>query len=239
MKRKNYLLIMTLATLMTSCIDTSSSSSSNTSSSSSSSSSSYDEFGLKYEIIDGEVVINDSVLTHSSEISTSNNNRVFYEIFPGSFSDSNGDGIGDLQGIINRLDYLNDGKINSGRSLGVQGIWLTPIFQSPSYHKYDVTDYYKIDPDFGDMSILKSLIDKCHERNIKIILDLPINHTGKVENINCTCSVKRRLLDLGIVKGTKITPILKSPSGDPTAFFIRGSIIAIRNEETKLIEVLI
>jgi exo-beta-1,3-glucanase (GH17 family) len=79
MKRKNYLLIMTLATLMTSCIDTSSSSSSNTSSSSSSSSSSYDEFGLKYEIVDGEVVINDSVLTQSSEISTSNNNIAFIE----------------------------------------------------------------------------------------------------------------------------------------------------------------
>ena len=73
------------------------------------------------------------------------NYRVFYEIFTGSFSDSNGDGIGDLQGIINRLDYLNDGDPNSGKSLGIEGIWLTPIFSSPSYHKYDVTNYYKID----------------------------------------------------------------------------------------------
>lgn len=178
MRKKNYLLIMTLATLMTSCIETSSSSSSSSSISSSSISSSNNELGLKYEIVDGEVVINDEVLTKSNEIETSNNNRVFYEIFTGSFSDSNGDGIGDLQGIINRLDYLNDGKINSGRSLGVQGIWLTPIFASPSYHKYDITDYYKIDPSFGDMTTLKSLIDECHKRNIKIILDLPINHTG-------------------------------------------------------------
>ncbi|MEE3408909.1 MAG: alpha-amylase family glycosyl hydrolase, partial [Erysipelotrichaceae bacterium] len=77
---------------------------------------------------------------------TNDNYRVFYEIFVGSFSDSNGDGIGDLKGIINRLDYLNDGNINSTDSLGVQGIWLTPIFLSPSYHKYDVVDYYRIDP---------------------------------------------------------------------------------------------
>lgn len=74
----------------------------------------------------------------------------------------------------------------------------------------------------------------------KIRLDaLPLNTTGKVEKLTCNDSVKRRLLDLGIVKGTKITPVLKSPSGDPTAFFVRGSTIAIRKEETELIEVLI
>ncbi|MBQ5443598.1 MAG: lipoprotein, partial [Erysipelotrichaceae bacterium] len=64
--------------------------------------------------------------------STDDNYRVFYEIFVGSFSDSDGDGIGDLKGIIDRLDYLNDGNIYSKTSLGVQGIWLTPIFYSPS-----------------------------------------------------------------------------------------------------------
>ena len=64
----------------------------------------------------------------------SDNYRTFYQIFVGSFSDSNGDGIGDLRGIINRLDYLNDGDINSGNDLGIQGIWLSPIFESPSYH---------------------------------------------------------------------------------------------------------
>ena len=62
------------------------------------------------------------------------NFRTFYQIFVGSFSDSNGDGIGDIRGIINRFDYLNDGNINSGESLGVQGIWLSPIFSSPSYN---------------------------------------------------------------------------------------------------------
>lgn len=106
------------------------------------------------------------------------NYRTFYQIFVGSFSDSNGDGFGDLQGIINRFDYLNDGNINSGKSLGVQGIWLSPIFTSPSYHKYDAKDYYQIDWRFGDEKLLKELIDLCHERNVKIILDLAINHTS-------------------------------------------------------------
>ena len=106
------------------------------------------------------------------------NYRTFYQIFVGSFSDSNNDGIGDIRGIINRIDYLNDGNINSGKSLGVQGIWLSPIFSSPSYHKYDATDYYKIDWRFGEEKDLKELIDLCHERNVKVILDLAINHTS-------------------------------------------------------------
>ncbi|MBQ8136962.1 MAG: alpha-amylase, partial [Clostridia bacterium] len=106
------------------------------------------------------------------------NDIVFYEIFTPSFSDSDGDGIGDLQGVLNRLDYLNDGDPASGRSLGVDGIWLTPIFLSPSYHKYDVTDYGVIDPAFGDLETLSALIEGCHERNLRLILDLPINHTG-------------------------------------------------------------
>ena len=106
------------------------------------------------------------------------NYRVFYEIFVGSFSDSNNDGIGDLQGIINRLDYLNDGDINSNNSLGIQGIWLTPIFKANSYHKYDVVDYYSIDKEFGDQETLDQLIEKAHQRNVSIILDLVINHTS-------------------------------------------------------------
>ena len=109
---------------------------------------------------------------------TADNNRVFYEIFVGSFSDSDGDGTGDLRGIINRMDYLNDGDPASGKSLGVEGIWLTPVFLSPSYHKYDVTDYYTIDPAFGTEEDLKELIRVCHERDVKLILDLPLNHTG-------------------------------------------------------------
>lgn len=109
---------------------------------------------------------------------TDDNYRVFYQIFVGSFSDSNGDGIGDLRGIINRFDYLNDGNMNSTKSLGVQGIWLSPIFKSPTYHKYDVVDYYEIDPEFGTMADLEELIDLCHSRNVKLILDLVLNHTS-------------------------------------------------------------
>ena len=105
--------------------------------------------------------------------------RVFYEIFVGSFSDSNGDGIGDLRGIINRMDYLNDGDPKSGKSLGIEGIWLTPIFSSPSYHKYNTTDYLTIDPQFGTMEDLKELIELCHTRGVKIILDFVINHTSR------------------------------------------------------------
>ena len=106
------------------------------------------------------------------------NYRTFYQIFVGSFSDSNSDGIGDIRGIINRMDYLNDGDINSGQSLGVQGIWLSPIFTSPSYHKYDAKDYYEIDWRFGTEDDLKELISLCKERNVKLILDLAINHTS-------------------------------------------------------------
>ena len=104
------------------------------------------------------------------------NFRSFYQVFVGSFSDSNGDGIGDLRGLINRLDYLNDGNIHSATSLGVQGLWLSPIFPSPSYHKYDAKDYYSIDWRFGSLEDLQELVDKCHERNVKVILDLAINH---------------------------------------------------------------
>lgn len=125
---------------------------------------------------EGEYIMNIENLMNSTSVD--DNYRVFYEIFTGSFSDSNGDRVGDLQGIINRLDYLNDGNLNSGKSLGIQGIWLTPIFASPSYHKYDVTDYYTIDSQFGNMDDLKELIEECHKRDIKIILDLVINHTG-------------------------------------------------------------
>ena len=123
----------------------------------------------------GEAVVDDVIFYGETP---KDNARVFYEIFVGSFSDSNGDGVGDLRGIINRMDYLNDGDPASGTSLGVEGLWLTPIFTSPSYHKYDVADFYTIDPAFGTMEDLQELIALCHERDVKLILDLPINHTS-------------------------------------------------------------
>ena len=103
----------------------------------------------------GEAIINDVTFREGWQ-QADDNNRVFYEIFVGSFSDSNGDGIGDLRGIINRMDYLNDGDPASGLSLGVEGIWLTPIFKSPSYHKYDVEDYYQVDPSLAPWRICRN-----------------------------------------------------------------------------------
>lgn len=106
------------------------------------------------------------------------NYRTYYEIFVGAFSDSNNDGMGDLQGIINRLDYLNDGDPNSGKSLKITGIWLMPIMPSPSYHKYDVSDYMAIDEQYGTMDTMRQLVDECHKRGINIIIDLVLNHTS-------------------------------------------------------------
>ena len=126
----------------------------------------------------GEAIISGMSSASDVVLTDADNEIVFYQIFVGSFSDSDGDGIGDLRGIINRFDYLNDGEDFSGESLGVEGIWLSPIFESPSYHKYDVTDYYAVDDDFGTMDDLIELVNLCHERGVKIILDLPINHTG-------------------------------------------------------------
>ena len=132
--------------------------------------------GYQLDETRNEAIVNDGGVVTKLE---DGNARVYYQIFVGSFSDSNGDGIGDLRGIINRFDYLNDGDPNSGVSLGVEGIWLSPIFTSPSYHKYDVTNYYEIDPQFGTMEDLQELIDLCHERGVQIILDLVINHTSR------------------------------------------------------------
>ena len=104
--------------------------------------------------------------------------RVAYEIFVSSFYDSNGDGIGDLEGIRKKLDYINDGKAEKGSSLLANEIWLTPISPSLSYHKYDVMDYKNIDKDFGTLEDFKALVEDCHKRNIKIIFDLVMNHSS-------------------------------------------------------------
>lgn len=118
---------------------------------------------------------NDPVEQNTAKQST-DKYRNFYEIFVQSFSDSNGDGTGDLQGIINKLDYLNDGDPNSGEDLGVDGIWLTPIMPSQSYHKYDVENYYDIDPAFGNLETFDKLVEECHNRGVKLIIDLVLNH---------------------------------------------------------------
>ena len=106
------------------------------------------------------------------------NDEVYYEIFVRSFYDSNNDGIGDFKGIIQKLDYLNDGNPATTSDLGVKGIWLMPMMKSPSYHGYDVTDYYATEPDYGTMADFEALVDSAHKRGIKVILDLVINHTS-------------------------------------------------------------
>ena len=94
-----------------------------------------------------------------------------YQIFPYAFADSNDDGIGDLNGITENLDYLSE-------TLGVDCIWLTPIHPSPSYHKYDVTDFYRIDPVFGTMAHYQNLLTQAEAKGIRVLMDLVINHTS-------------------------------------------------------------
>lgn len=107
------------------------------------------------------------------------NDRVFYEIFVRSFQDSDGDGIGDLQGLISKLDYLNDGDPDTNTDLGITGIWLMPIMQSPTYHGYDVIDYMTIEEDYGTNEDFKQLIAEAHQRGIAVIVDLMLNHTSR------------------------------------------------------------
>ena len=102
--------------------------------------------------------------------SPDDNYRTWYEIFVYSFCDSNGDGIGDLKGVESKLDYLTE--------LGINGIWLMPIHPSQSYHKYDVADYYAIDPAYGTLDDFRDFLAACEERDIHVILDLVLNHTA-------------------------------------------------------------
>ncbi|WJQ85532.1 alpha,alpha-phosphotrehalase [Streptococcus parasuis] len=96
---------------------------------------------------------------------------VIYQIYPRSFQDSNGDGVGDIRGIISRLDYLH--------VLGIDAIWLSPVYQSPmDDNGYDISDYQGIAPEFGTMEDMEELIAEGHKRNIKIIMDLVLNHTS-------------------------------------------------------------
>ena len=93
------------------------------------------------------------------------NYRTYYEVFVYSFCDSDGDGIGDLQGLLSRLDYINDGDDTTDTDLGCNGLWLMPVHPSPTYHKYDVTDYYAIDPQYGTLEDFQALLDACDARD--------------------------------------------------------------------------
>ena len=96
---------------------------------------------------------------------------VLYEIYPRSFQDSNGDGIGDLNGITSRLDYLND--------LGVDAIWISPMYPSPQVDfGYDISNYESVDPQYGTLADMDRLIAEARKRSIRIILDMVLNHTS-------------------------------------------------------------
>jgi len=106
------------------------------------------------------------------------NGATCYEVFVRSFYDSDGDGIGDLKGLIQKLDYINDGNARGTRSLGARCIWLMPVAESPSYHGYDVTNYYRVNPQYGTNDDFKKLIVQAHRRGIKVLVDLVLNHAS-------------------------------------------------------------
>lgn len=107
------------------------------------------------------------ILPGYAEGDTHNN---WYEVFVRSYQDSDGDGLGDLQGLISRLDYI--------REMGYNGLWLMPVMTSPSYHKYDVINYLEIDHEYGTLADMRALLREAHARDMRVIIDLPINHTS-------------------------------------------------------------
>lgn len=140
---------------------------------------------------------------------------VFYEIFVRSFADSDGDGIGDFPGLTAQLDYLNDGDPQTHGDLGIEGIWLMPVFASPSYHGYDVVDYETINPDYGTLEDFQAFLAAAHERGIRVIVDFMLNHTSAqhpwfVESASSPDSPKRNWYEW-----SDTDPGWTRPWGDP------------------------
>jgi alpha-amylase len=123
---------------------------------------------------------------------------VFYEIFVRSFYDSDGNGIGDFNGITEKLDYI--------QSLGVNAIWLMPIHPSPSYHGYDVIEYYKVNPDYGTMNDFKNLLKEAHKRGIHII------HRTRTRGLNLQTATRTHHTVIG-TSGARQTPAIKARGG--------------------------
>ena len=118
-----------------------------------------------------EVETQPVVYEYEQELNVIDDNyRNYYEIFVYSFYDSDGDEIGDLNGVIQKLDYVQE--------MGFNGIWLMPIMPSTTYHKYDVTDYYGIDSEYGTIEDFEKLVEECHKRDIRLIIDLVMNHSS-------------------------------------------------------------
>ena len=123
-------------------------------------------------------------------------NKVIYQIYPRSFMDSNGDGIGDLEGIRNKLDYLEE--------LGVGIIWLCPVYTSPNKDNgYDISDYYGIMEEFGTMGDMYALIQDCKSHNISIMMDLVLNHSLISTGGFCSQNLQEKILIMIIISGRK------------------------------------
>jgi alpha-amylase len=104
---------------------------------------------------------------------------VCYEVFVRSFFDSDGDGVGDFRGLIQKLDYINDGDPATGSDLGATCIWLMPIAQSPSYHGYDVTNYYEVNREYGTNEDFRAFMAEARRRGIHVVVDLVVNHLSR------------------------------------------------------------
>ena len=150
-------------------------------------------------------------------VQSTDNYRNYYQIFVYSFCDSNDDEVGDIPGIISKLDYLNDGNPEGGDDLGIDGIWLTPICESESYHKYSVEDYYTVDDEFGTNDDFKKLIEECDKRGINVITDLVINHSSDLHPwfIQACEEVKEGNLD----GYAKYYHIVKAEDKDPSCTY--------------------
>ena len=121
---------------------------------------------------------NPAQVPRSAAVADWKRGAVCYEIFVRSFYDSDGDGIGDLRGLTQKLDYINDGNPRSTRDLGARCIWLMPVAASPSYHGYDVKNYYRVNPEYGSNADFKRLVAEAHRRGIKVLVDLVLNHAS-------------------------------------------------------------
>jgi alpha-amylase len=138
---------------------------------------------------------------------------VCYEVFVRSFYDSNGDGIGDLNGLTAKLDYINDGNPASTKDLGASCLWLMPVAESPSYHGYDVSDYYRVEPDYGTKADFLRFVAAAHARGIKVLVDMVLNHTSS-ENPWFQAALKDTASPYRLWYRFSPTPLGKGPWGD-------------------------
>lgn len=151
---------------------------------------------------------------YSSNYIADDQYKNYYQILVYSYFDSNGDGVGDIKGLISKLDYLNSGDSSDPNTLGIDGIYLLPIFKSSSYHKYNVSDYYTISSDYGTIEDFELLVSECNKRGISIILDLPVNHTSRANHLYTESylsldkvNLESDINDNGTIKAEKISEI--------------------------------